>query len=143
MSLCLQSTVWHDAPPPTTGVPVSFRLVAAFALTIALAFGNPERAKAHAIIVDSSPSVGTEVPGPDVAVMLHYNNRIDKSRSRLTLMIGEQPLVKLPIDEGGAPDVITAKATGLAPGAYRLRWQVLALDGHITRGEIPFVVTAP
>jgi methionine-rich copper-binding protein CopC len=30
----------------------------------------------------------------------------------------------------------------LAAGAYRLRWQVLASDGHITRGEIPFTVTA-
>ncbi len=124
---------------------MSFRLSAAFAvcLTAALAFWSLGRAEAHAIIVDSSPSVGTEVPGPDVAVTLHYNNRIDKTRSRLTLMVGEQPFAKLPIDEGGTPDVITAKATGLAPGAYRLRWQVLALDGHITRGEIPFVVTTP
>jgi len=32
---------------------------------------------------------------------------------------------------------------GLAAGAYRLRWQVLASDGHITRGEIPFTVTSP
>lgn len=124
---------------------MSIRLSAAFAaaLTVALALGSPDRAQAHAIIVESSPSVGAEVPGPDVAVSLHYNNRIDKTRSRLTLMLGERPLVKLPIDPGGAPDVITAKATGLAPGAYRLRWQVLALDGHITRGEIPFTVTAP
>lgn len=124
---------------------MSIRLSALFAiaLTVALALWSPDRAQAHAIIVNSSPSVGTEVPGPDVAVSLHYNNRIDKARSRLTLMVGEQPLVKLPIEDGGAPDVITAKATGLAPGAYRLRWQVLALDGHITRGEIPFTVTAP
>jgi len=123
---------------------VSFRsLSAAFAVCLALVLTGADRAEAHAIIVDSSPSVGTEVPGPDVAVTLHYNNRIDKTRSRLTLMVGEQPFAKLPIDAGGAPDVITAKASGLAPGAYRLRWQVLALDGHITRGEIPFVVTTP
>lgn len=124
---------------------MSIRLSAAFAvaLTAALALGSQGRAHAHAIIVDSMPSVGTEVPGPDVAVSLHYNNRIDKARSRLTLLVGEQTTLKLPIDEGGAPDVITAKAMGLAPGAYRLRWQVLALDGHITRGEIPFTVTAP
>jgi copper resistance protein C len=124
---------------------VSLRLSAAFVVTLtaALVFWSPDRAQAHAIIVDSSPSVGTEMPGPDVAVTLHYNNRIDKIRSRLSLMAGEQVIMKLPIDEGGAPDVITAKATGLAPGAYRLRWQVLALDGHITRGEIPFTVTAP
>jgi len=29
---------------------------------------------------------------------------------------------------------------GLVRGAYKLRWQVLAADGHITRGEISFEV---
>jgi methionine-rich copper-binding protein CopC len=29
----------------------------------------------------------------------------------------------------------------LLPGEYRLRWQVLASDGHITRGEISFAVS--
>lgn len=126
-------------------MPLSSRLTAAFAvaLTAMLALWSPDRAQAHAIIVDSSPSVGTEVHGPDVTVTLHYNNRIDKTRSRLSLTVGEQVISKLAIDEGGAPDVITAKATGLTPGTYRLRWQVLALDGHITRGEIPFTVAAP
>jgi methionine-rich copper-binding protein CopC len=26
------------------------------------------------------------------------------------------------------------------PGAYKLQWQVLASDGHISRGEISFTV---
>jgi methionine-rich copper-binding protein CopC len=30
----------------------------------------------------------------------------------------------------------------LAPGAYTLHWQVLAVDGHITRGNVPFTVDA-
>jgi hypothetical protein len=29
---------------------------------------------------------------------------------------------------------------GNCRGAYRLQWQVLAGDGHITRGEVPFQV---
>jgi methionine-rich copper-binding protein CopC len=28
------------------------------------------------------------------------------------------------------------------PGAYTLKWQVLATDGHITRGSVPFIVDA-
>jgi methionine-rich copper-binding protein CopC len=31
-------------------------------------------------------------------------------------------------------------AADLAPGQYTLRWQALALDGHITRGDLPFTV---
>jgi methionine-rich copper-binding protein CopC len=35
--------------------------------------------------------------------------------------------------------VLLARAD-LSPGAYSVRWQVLAVDGHITRGEVPFTV---
>ncbi|TAI60323.1 copper resistance protein CopC, partial [Bradyrhizobium sp. Leo170] len=35
---------------------------------------------------------------------------------------------------------LDAEAKGLSPGAWRLRWQVLSVDGHITRGDIPFTV---
>jgi methionine-rich copper-binding protein CopC len=38
---------------------------------------------------------------------------------------------------------LTSQAQALNPGEYRIRWQVLASDGHITRGEIPFQVTQP
>jgi hypothetical protein len=31
----------------------------------------------------------------------------------------------------------------LTPGVYVLRWQVLAIDGHITRGDVPFTVMEP
>ena len=37
------------------------------------------------------------------------------------------------------PDVLRASAD-LKPGSYAVRWQVLAVDGHITRGDVPFVV---
>lgn len=114
----------------------------AFALIAAAILWTGGQAHAHAIVVESTPAMNAEVPGPDVTVTLHYNNRIDKARSRLTLLAGDKP-VKLVIDTDGAPDILTTRATGLAPGTYRLRWQVLALDGHITRGEIPFTVTAP
>jgi methionine-rich copper-binding protein CopC len=36
--------------------------------------------------------------------------------------------------------LLSAKLTGLVKGAYVLRWQVLATDGHITRGKVPFRV---
>jgi methionine-rich copper-binding protein CopC len=35
---------------------------------------------------------------------------------------------------------VTGTTGELATGVYVLRWQVLAVDGHITRGDIPFSV---
>jgi len=43
------------------------------------------------------------------------------------------------IDKQSADNNLNAHAT-LKPGSYTLRWQALAPDGHITRGEIPFTV---
>jgi len=36
------------------------------------------------------------------------------------------------------PDTLTVQATGLKPGNYKLQWQVLASDGHISQGEVLF-----
>ena len=60
-----------------------------------------------------------------------YRSLLMPDKTVKALTIGQQP----------SPDVLTAPASGLAPGDYRIRWQVLASDGHITRGEVPFTVT--
>jgi methionine-rich copper-binding protein CopC len=95
---------------------------------------------AHAILVEASPAAGSAVGGPDLAVRLRFNSRIDGARSRLTLVRPDKQERVLTLDEQPGPALLTARVTGLVPGAYRLRWQVLATDGHITRGEVPFRV---
>lgn len=106
---------------------------------MALAFSPA--AQAHAILVQSTPAANGKVAGPQVALTLRYNSRIDKARSRLQLTKPDQSQVTLDIAPDGPEDILTATAT-LDPGAYTLRWQVLAIDGHITRGILPFTVTA-
>jgi len=76
--------------------------------------------------------------GPDVPIKLR-SIRIDALRSRLTLICPDGPRKRLK-SQAISRDALLAEAKGLAAGAYRLRWQVLASDGHITRGEIPFTV---
>jgi methionine-rich copper-binding protein CopC len=98
-------------------------------------------AVAHAILVESTPALHGSAVGPDVPLKLRFNVRIDLSRSRLTLIGPDGSTQTLQIDTQAPPDTILSQAKGLSAGAYRLRWQVLASDGHITRGEIPFTVT--
>lgn len=112
-------------------------LLAAAAVLLA-----PGRAGAHAIIAESTPKAGATMAGPDIAIAIRYNSRIDRTRSRLTLLDAADKPTRVAIRDDGPPDTIRAEAKGLADGAYRLRWQVLAVDGHITRGEIPFKVGA-
>lgn len=96
---------------------------------------------AHAIIVASIPGIDAVVAGPDVPVELHYNSRIDRERSRLTLLRTDGTTETLSLAADTPADMLAATITGLTPGRYRLRWQVLSVDGHITRGDIPFRVS--
>lgn len=110
------------------------------ALGFALLLANAPSAFAHAILVEATPAARSTVGGPDLDVRLRFNSRIDGPRSRLTLVQPDGRARVLPLEPQKAPDVLTAKAAALARGPYRLRWQVLAADGHITRGEVPFQV---
>jgi methionine-rich copper-binding protein CopC len=109
-------------------------------LLVAEAFLIVAPAAAHAVLLESTPSLKSAVPGPDVPIKLRFNVRIDALRSRLTLIHPDGSAQALEISKQTPVDTLSAEATGLAPGAYRLRWQVLASDGHITRGEIAFTV---
>jgi len=95
----------------------------------------------HAILKESRPAVNSKVPGPEVPIMLKYNVRIDAKLSKLQLLNPDNSVRDLTIEAQTSADTLNSKATGLVPGDYKIRWQVLAPDGHITRGEVPFTVT--
>ena len=97
---------------------------------------------AHAILEDSTPAAGASVPTGPLDLQFRYNSRIDRARSRLTLARPDHSRDTIPIIPDGAPDVIRCHLD-LTPGDYVVRWQVLAVDGHITRGEVRFVVKGP
>jgi len=94
----------------------------------------------HAVLVESVPAANSKVRGPELSVRLRFNSRIDAARSKLTLVKPDGAAESLKIPEQTSPDTLTSTASGMKPGEYKLRWQVLATDGHITRGEIPFTV---
>jgi methionine-rich copper-binding protein CopC len=101
----------------------------------------PGTAHAHAILLDSQPAArGVAAPGTE-HIVLRFNSRVDHGRSRLALRTGGREQV-LSVAPTGADDVLEAQVD-LQPGDYVLRWQVLAVDGHITRGDVPFQVKAP
>ena len=95
---------------------------------------------AHAILMDSTPKANSVVKGPDFSVNLRFNVRIDAGRSRVRLVAPDGVVRKLILDAQPKLDTLQTHVSGLEPGAYKLAWQVLASDGHITSGEIPFTV---
>ena len=108
-------------------------------LALAAIAAMPVTAQAHAVLIASQPALGAKVQPGTVDMTLRYNSRIDARRSQLTLIRPDQSQAVLAITPGDHADVLTTKSD-LATGAYVLHWQVLAVDGHITRGEVPFSV---
>ena len=117
-----------------TGFRISLAVVGALLLMGGLSEG-------HAVLKEAQPAANSTVAGPDVPIRLQYNVRIDGTLSKLQLLNPDSTSHDLTIEKQTSPDTLTSNALGLKPGEYRIRWQVLAADGHITRGEIPFTVS--
>jgi methionine-rich copper-binding protein CopC len=107
-------------------------------LLLFLLSGMTQLCWAHAILMDSTPKLSSTVKGPDLDINLRFNVRIDGGRSRVRLMAPDGTTSTLTLTSQSKPNTLQTHAAGLKPGAYKLQWQVLASDGHMSGGEIPF-----
>ena len=142
-----------NRPVPRLMTPT--RAAAVAVLLAGLAHGSP--AAAHAIVVSSRPAVNETLSltrggstaeaaaapvAPGLPVEIRFNSRLDKQRSRLALVGPDGVETDLALLPDSAPELLQARIRPIRAGAYTLRWRVLAVDGHITRGDIPFTVSA-
>jgi copper resistance protein C len=116
------------------------RFAGAIVFSLALLMAATPPALAHAVLLSSTPQRNGNVNGPDITINLKYNSRVDGARSSLSLLRPDGTVERISAPTQSAPDLLSATGHGLAKGSYVLRWQVLASDGHITRGEVPFQV---
>ncbi len=119
----------------------SLRLRAGIAvLALALFLLLPHAAFAHAVLMRSTPAEHATVKPGDLDIRLTYNSRIDASRSALMLVGPDGKQQTLALGDHAGPNLLVTTASVKVPGAYKLQWQVLASDGHITRGVVDFHV---
>lgn len=117
---------------------------AAVAAAVALATA-PGQAAAHALVLESEPAQDAKLPEPPPHVFLRFNSKLEKGLSHVTLSADKGKPVALPIPVSGQDraDRITLPLAPLSPGAYVVRYKVLAVDGHITEGILRFSVLGP
>jgi copper resistance protein C len=109
-------------------------------MALAIMMLVPRLAHAHAVLLASTPAAHATVKGPSITVHLKFNSRIDGKRSRLYLVDASGKVQTLTLASQDQPDTLDANDVKATAGIYTIRWQALAADGHITRGEIPFTV---
>lgn len=118
---------------------------AALLLLACLTLAAPCASSPHAIVLESSPLPDAVLRQSPSEVTLRFNSRIEKRFTRVTLGLVDRAPVLLALPAGGAettPDRLTIPLEALGPGAYVLRYRVLAVDGHITEGALRFTVGA-
>ena len=116
------------------------RLPGALLLSLLAICCTTQTIAAHAVLLESIPTRNGISAGPDVAIRLRFNVRIDAERSSITLIRKDGSTAKLQTAKQSEANLLVANGVGLVAGEYRIRWQVLASDGHLTSGEIPFSV---
>jgi methionine-rich copper-binding protein CopC len=123
----------------TRGWGAALRAWALCATLVALA---PGAAGAHAIILESEPAAGAKLAEPPARIYLRFNSKIEKRLSHVTLTAANGFPVPLAVKTDGSEklDRIVLPLGSLRPGAYVVRYKVLAADGHITEGALRFTV---
>jgi copper resistance protein C len=132
----------HDGHVPLENKLMSLRRHFGTFLVAAACTVASMSASAHAILIDSTPKPNGTLPAGHAALVFKYNSKIDQHRSRIVLVKADKSETVLTIaTDSSKPNELDTSAD-LTPGTYTIRWQALALDGHITRGDVPFTVTA-
>ena len=109
-------------------------------LAAALLALTPAAAPAHSLLLGATPAADAVLATSPPYVVLRFNNRIVQRLSRVRLVdergaVAEAPTARRADD---APESLVAAVPPLAPGAWRVEWQVFSTDGHVVNGSYRF-----
>ncbi len=114
---------------------------AAATLLLSVLWALPELSFGHALPDHAEPRVGSTVSSPS-RVRIWFDGNLEPVFSRIVVHDAKGAAV----DKGdGRVDpsdstLLEVSLPSLAPGTYRVLWNVVARDGHRTEGEFTFTV---
>ena len=116
----------------------STRLAVAMLAGLASATG----ALAHALLDHAAPAVGSTVREPPAEVRLWFTQEIEPAFSKVQVFDKNGAEVDRKDNQVDHADAMLLKVSlsPLAPGVYRVRWRILSVDEHVTKGDFTFDV---
>lgn len=115
-------------------------LAAGFLFVLAAASATAVRA--HAVVKPESFDDSNLMPHQATSVALQFNAAIHVPFSRVFLLDAAGKEQLLATRPGDGPNRLIVELPALAPGAYALRYRVLAADGHYTDNALRFRIRA-
>lgn len=120
---------------------MSFKsLIAASALLLAAA-GSPASLWAHAYPMVAVPTDGAVLREPPREVRIQFTEGIELEFSRIEVKNAAGEKMNAGNLRRIADDTVAVAVKALGPGTYRIEWQVLSVDTHVTDGVLRFTVS--
>ena len=117
------------------------RLLSRFLIAVLTAI-SVSPAGAHARLERAAPAAGSTVHRSPPQLKLWFTERLEPVFSKVEVLDRDGKQV-----DQGDPEVDRADAKllrvslpKLLPGTYRVRWRVLSVDTHVSKGDFTFIV---
>lgn len=125
--------------------PVSRRMLMFIVVTLALFFGQPRIAYAHATLIQTDPATGASLAQSPKAITLWFSEPIEPEYSRVEIVRADGSRVRAstPVQPNGVtqPGLRVELDDDLERGSYTVVWSTLsAVDGHVAEGFFSFAV---
>ena len=131
--LCAMRSAMRRRARAGPGHPRALPLLAALCLAVA-----PAPAFAHAVVIHATLQDVPPPPDTPTTVTLRFNAAIEASLAKVYLLDASGRLLELQAGPSQAPDQLVVELPSLRPGAYGLKYKVLAADGHFTENGLRF-----
>lgn len=119
---------------------MSFKsLTAASALVLASALA-PAPLRAHAYPIVVVPADGAVLREPPREVRIQFTEGIELEFSRIDVKNAAGEKMNAGNIRRIADDTVAVAVKALGPGTYRIEWQVLSVDTHVTDGVVRFTI---
>jgi methionine-rich copper-binding protein CopC len=92
-------------------------------------------------VVESFPMVNQIMDGSATSFAIRFDGPVDHASSRL-MLVTPHGVVPLRARLDSEPNTLYSAVGKLPPGGYELRWEAKAWDGVVSKGTIPFTVSA-
>ena len=114
-------------------------------LIVALTAMLVSPAGAHSRLERAAPAAGSAVRASPPQLKLWFTERLEPAFSKVEVFDrnGRQVDKGDPEVHGDDAKLLQVSLPSLAPGTYRVKWRVLSVDTHVSKGDFTFNVVAP
>lgn len=118
------------------------RIIGTVAIAVFTSCACASGAQAHAVLDQASPRVGSTVQNAPDEIILLFTEALESAFSWIEVRNASGARVDTGKAHVGSADRTKLQITlkSLLPGCYKVFWQVLSVDTHITKGSFAFCV---